>query len=84
MKSAGPWPLRNRYTLEMSKAAKALKMSKRKDYYKILGVDRNSDEKEITKGYRKMCLKFHPDRHASLSEEEKEEATAKVLLFIVL
>lgn len=64
----------------LSAAKKALKMSKRKDYYKILEVDRDADEKQITKAYRKQCLKYHPDRHSTLSEEEKEVATAKVFV----
>jgi DnaJ family protein C protein 7 len=58
----------------LSDAKKAQKMAKRKNYYKILGIDKNADEKDITRGYRKMCLKYHPDRHASVSDEEKEVA----------
>jgi DnaJ family protein C protein 7 len=37
-----------------------LKKSKRKDYYKILGVDKNAGEDEIKKAYRKLALKWHP------------------------
>ncbi len=32
------------------------------DYYKILGVDKNASEKDIKKAYRKMAMKYHPDR----------------------
>ncbi|MBC8248810.1 MAG: DnaJ domain-containing protein [Anaerolineales bacterium] len=32
-----------------------------KDYYKILGVDRNAEEKEIKKTYRKLARQYHPD-----------------------
>jgi DnaJ family protein C protein 7 len=37
-----------------------LKKSKRKDYYKVLGVDKNATEDEIKKAYRKRALMHHP------------------------
>jgi molecular chaperone DnaJ len=37
-------------------------MSKR-DYYEVLGVSKSTDEKEIKKAYRRVAMKFHPDRN---------------------
>lgn len=55
----------------------ALKRSKRKDYYKILGVDRNATDDEIKKAYRKRALVHHPDRHANASDNDKKEQEQK-------
>uniref|UniRef100_A0A1L8E306 Putative dsrna-activated protein kinase inhibitor p58 n=1 Tax=Nyssomyia neivai TaxID=330878 RepID=A0A1L8E306_9DIPT len=55
----------------------ALKRSKRKDYYKILGITKNATEDEIKKAYRKRALVHHPDRHANSTDDEKKEQEKK-------
>lgn len=61
----------------LSKTKNLLKQSLRKDYYKILGIDRSASEVEIKKAYRKLALVYHPDKQAGLTEEEKENAEKK-------
>lgn len=48
-----------------------------RDFYTVLGVDKSADEKEIKKAYRRLAMKYHPDKNPDdpSAEEKFKEAT---------
>ena len=51
-----------------------IKAEQRKAAHDVLGVERDADEAEVKKVYRKLCLNWHPDKHASSTEDQRERA----------
>ncbi|CAA6661818.1 unnamed protein product [Spirodela intermedia] len=57
----------------LMRAERSLKMSQRKDWYKILGISRTASIAEIKRAYKKLALQWHPDKNV----DNREEAEAK-------
>lgn len=52
-------------------------MAEKRDYYEVLGVAKSATADDIKKAYKKLALKYHPDRHVNDSEAEKKAAEDK-------
>ena len=58
-------------------------MADKRDYYEVLGVERNADEETLKKAYRKLAKKYHPDANPgdeAAAEKFKEASEAYAVL----
>lgn len=64
----------------LQKAQAPLKRSKQKDYYKVLGVGRDADDRTIKRAYRQLTKQHHPDKAAAqgVTKEEAEKKMAAI------
>ena len=63
----------------LQQAQQKLKLSKKRDYYKILDVSPNADSREIKRAYRKMAHQWHPDKYSGdLDKSQVENKMADI------
>lgn len=65
---------------KLQEAQLALKRSKQKDYYKVLGVSKDADERTIKRAYRTLTKTYHPDKASArgIGKEEAEKKMAQI------
>ncbi len=51
------------------------------DYYQLLGVSKNADEKEIKKAFRKLAIQYHPDKNSDPEARTKFEKIANGIVY---
>ena len=56
-------------------------MSEKRDYYDVLGLQKGASKDEVKKAYRKLAMKYHPDRNPGDKAAESKFKEAKKLKF---
>ena len=63
----------NRVQDGIKRVQKLIKQSKKRDYYKILGVRRSANKAEILRAFRKLAIKWHPDKYEGADKAKAEK-----------
>ena len=50
----------------------------KRDYYEVLGVDRDATPEQVKKAYRQMALKYHPDRNPDADQDLYQAVVEKL------
>jgi len=64
---------------KLQRAQKLMKLSKQKNYYKILNVPKTANKREIKKAYRKLAQQYHPDKYeGSMTKEQVQDKMSEI------
>ena len=55
-------------------------MANKRDYYEVLGVDRNATDDDLKKAFRKLAKKYHPDANPDNKEEAEKKFKSKSII----
>ncbi|KAG7392688.1 hypothetical protein PHYPSEUDO_015077 [Phytophthora pseudosyringae] len=69
--------LMSAYVAAVARRSNSIQINASMDYYERLGVPRNATERQIRSAYKRLALKWHPDRWASNSANPQEHASAE-------